>query len=77
MGKDVVRLAMIRLGAEMVRRLCGCRNHRPHQATSALYPAGLSFPPYGLMQHSNLTWDELDRVRLLTLKLSSRLWPTG
>ena len=35
-GKDVVRLAMIRLGrmgAKMVRRLCGCRNHRRHQAT--------------------------------------------
>jgi hypothetical protein len=34
---------------------------------------GSLFPQYGLMQHINLTWDELDRVRLLTLKLSSRL----
>jgi hypothetical protein len=46
---------------------------RQAKCRSALYPAGLSFPPYGLMQHINLTWDELDRVRLLTLKLSSRL----
>jgi len=34
---------------------------------------GSLFPQHGLMQHINLTWDESDRVRLLTLKLSSRL----
>jgi len=33
---------------------------------------GSLFPYIGLMQHINLTWDELDRVRFLKLSSSWR-----